>query len=32
MMKSDFVTVLYPEFISLLVPGSYSTNMWSSVP
>jgi hypothetical protein len=32
MMTSDFVTKLYPEFLSLLLPGSYSMNMWSSVP
>jgi hypothetical protein len=30
--KSDFMTTLYPEFASLLVPGSYSTNIWNSVP
>jgi hypothetical protein len=32
MMQSDFITTLYPEFLSLLLPGSYSMNMWSSVP
>jgi hypothetical protein len=32
MMQSDFVTTLYPEFLSLLLPGSYSMNVWSSVP
>ncbi len=31
-MKSDFMTTLYPEFASLLVAGSYSTNIWNSVP
>jgi hypothetical protein len=31
-MKSDFMTTLYPEFASLIVPGSYSIDMWNSVP
>lgn len=31
-MKSDFMTTLYPEFASLQVPGTYSNNMWNSVP
>ena len=31
-MKSDFMTTIYPEFASLIVPGSYSTNIWNSVP
>jgi hypothetical protein len=31
-MKSDFMTTIYPEFASLIAPGSYSTNIWNSVP
>jgi len=31
-MKSDFMATIYPEFLSHLVPGKYSTNIWSSVP
>jgi hypothetical protein len=32
MMKSDFMTTLYPEFASLIVAGSYSIDVWNSVP
>jgi hypothetical protein len=31
-MKSDFMTTLYPEWASLIVPGSYSIDIWNSVP
>lgn len=31
-MKSDFMTKLAPEFESLIVAGSYSINIWNSVP
>ena len=31
MMKSDFMTTLYPEVASLTVPGSEPTEMWNSV-
>jgi hypothetical protein len=32
LMKSDFMTTLYPEFASLIVAGSYSINIWNPVP
>ena len=28
-MKSDYVTKLYPEFASLIVPGTYMMNTWN---
>jgi hypothetical protein len=31
MMKSDFMTTLYPEFASLIVAGSYSMDVWNPV-
>ena len=31
-MKSDFMTTLYPEWASLIVAGSYSIDVWNSVP
>ena len=31
-MKSDFMTTIYPEFLSHIVPGTYSMNIWNSVP
>jgi hypothetical protein len=31
LMKSDFMTTLYPEWATLIVPGSYSINLWNSV-
>jgi hypothetical protein len=31
LMKSDFMTTLYPEFASLIVAGSYSISIWNSV-
>jgi hypothetical protein len=30
-MKSDYMTKLYPEFASLVVPGTRSMNIWNSV-
>jgi hypothetical protein len=30
LMKSDYVTKLYPVFISLIVPGSRSMSVWAS--
>ena len=32
MMKSDFMTALYPEFARLIVDGSYSVDVWNPVP
>jgi hypothetical protein len=29
-MKSDFMTTLYPEWASLIVAGSYSIEIWNS--
>ena len=29
LMKSGYMTKLYPEFISLIVPGSRSTSVWA---
>ena len=31
MMKSDYMTKLAPEFVSLVVPGTRSMSIWSSV-
>lgn len=30
--KSDFMTTILPEFLSNIVAGSYSIDVWSSVP
>jgi hypothetical protein len=30
LMKSGYMAKLYPEFISLIVPGSRSTSVWAS--
>ncbi len=30
-MRSDYMTKLYPEFARLLVPATYSMNIWNSV-
>jgi hypothetical protein len=30
-MQSDYITKLYPEFASLVVPATYSMNIWNSV-
>jgi len=30
-MQSDYMTKLYPEFASLIVPATYSINVWNSV-
>jgi len=30
-MQSDYMTTLYPEFASLIVPATYSMNIWNSV-
>jgi hypothetical protein len=30
-MKSDYMTKLAPEFVSLIVPGSRLMSIWSSV-
>jgi hypothetical protein len=32
LVKSDFMTTIYPEWASLIVAGSYSIDVWSSVP
>jgi len=32
LMKSEFMTKLYPEWASLIVPGSYSIDIWNLVP
>jgi len=30
-LQSDYMTKLYPEFASLIVPATYSMNAWNSV-
>jgi hypothetical protein len=30
-MQSDYTTKLYPEFASLIVPATYSMNIWTPV-
>ena len=30
-MQSDYTTKLYPEFASLVVPATYSINVWNPV-
>jgi len=30
-MQSDYTTKLYPEFASLIVPATYSMNVWNPV-
>jgi len=30
-MQSDYPTKLYPEFASLLVPATYTMNVWNSI-
>ena len=30
LVKSGYMAKLYPEFISLIVPGSRSTSVWAS--
>jgi hypothetical protein len=30
-MQSDYMTTLYPEFTSLVVPATHSMNIWNSV-
>jgi len=30
-MQSDYATKLYPEFASLVVPATYSINVWNPV-
>jgi hypothetical protein len=32
LMKSDYMTTIYPEMASLIVPGSYSIDVWNPVP
>jgi len=30
--KSDYMTKFYPDWLNFLVPGTYSMNIWRSVP
>jgi hypothetical protein len=32
MADKEFMAQIYQEFIALIVPGTYSLNMWNSVP
>jgi hypothetical protein len=31
-MQSDYMKTIYPEFMSLEVPGKHSMNIWNSFP
>ena len=32
MEDKEYLTKIYPMFASVIVPGTYSTNIWSAVP